>query len=57
MDEAIISYVRRKYGVIIGQPTAEMLKIRIGAAIPQDTQLSLEVQGQDQVTALPRRSR
>lgn len=54
MDEAIISYVRRKYGVIIGQPTAEMLKIRIGAAIPQDTQLSLEVQGQDQVTSLPR---
>lgn len=54
MDEAIISYVRRKYGVIIGQPTAELLKIRIGAAIPQDSQLSLEVQGQDQVTGLPR---
>lgn len=54
MDEAIISYVRRKYGVIIGQPTAELLKIRIGAAYPQDTQLSLEVQGQDQVTGLPR---
>ncbi|MHB1383710.1 MAG: rod shape-determining protein, partial [Bellilinea sp.] len=54
MDEAIISYVRRKYGVIIGQNTAELLKIRIGAAIPQDNQLSLEVQGQDQVTSLPR---
>ena len=54
-DEAIISYIRRKYGLIIGQPTAEQLKIRIGAAIPQpDEQQSLEVQGQDQVSGLPR---
>jgi len=54
MDDAIISYVRKKYGVIIGQPTAELLKIRIGAAISQENQLSIEVQGQDQVTSLPR---
>ncbi len=54
LDDAIILYVRRKYGVIIGQQTAEMLKIRIGAALPQDTQLTMEVQGQDQVTSLPR---
>jgi rod shape-determining protein MreB and related proteins len=54
LDEAIISYVRKKYGVIIGQPTAEQLKVRIGAAIPQDQQQSIEVQGQDQVTGLPR---
>jgi rod shape-determining protein MreB len=54
LDEAIISYVRKKYGVIIGQQTAEVLKIRIGAALPQDNQLSMEVQGQDQVTSLPR---
>ncbi len=54
LDEAIVSYVRRKYGVIIGSPTAEQLKIRIGAAVPQDTENSMEVQGQDQVTGLPR---
>lgn len=54
MDEAIMTYVRKKYGVIIGQPTAEQLKIRIGAAVPQEEQQSLEVQGQDQVTGLPR---
>jgi rod shape-determining protein MreB len=54
LDEAIVSYVRRKYGVVIGQATAEQLKIRIGAAVPQDTENSLEVQGQDQVTGLPR---
>lgn len=54
LDDAIISYVRRKYGVVIGQITAEQLKIRIGAAVPQDTENSMEVQGQDQVTGLPR---
>ena len=54
LDEAIISYVRKRFGLVIGQPTAELLKIRIGAAIPQDEQFSMEVQGQDQVTSLPR---
>jgi len=52
-DEAIITYVRRKYGVVIGQRTAEQLKIKIGAAVPQDQEQSMEVQGQDQVTGLP----
>jgi len=54
LDDAIINYVRRKYGVVIGQVTAEQLKIKIGAAVPQDTENSMEVQGQDQVTGLPR---
>lgn len=53
-DEAIVTYVRRKYGIVISQITAEQLKIRIGAAVPQDVEQSLEVQGQDQVTGLPR---
>ena len=54
LDEAIVNYVRRKYGVVIGQVTAEQLKTKIGAAVPQDTENSMEVQGQDQVTGLPR---
>jgi len=54
LDEAIVNYVRRKYGMVIGQVTAEQLKLRIGAAVPQDTENSMEVQGQDQVTGLPR---
>lgn len=54
MDEAIATYVRRKYGVIIGAITAEQMKIKIGAAVPQDTEQSMEVQGQDQVSGLPR---
>ncbi len=53
-DEAIISYVRKKYGIIIGMPTAEQLKIRIGAAVPQEQRQVMEVQGQDQVSGLPR---
>jgi rod shape-determining protein MreB len=54
LDEAIVTYVRKKYGVIIGPTTAEQLKIRIGAAVPQDKEDSLEVQGQDQISGLPR---
>ncbi len=53
LDEAIIAYVRKKYGLIIAQPTAEQIKLAIGAAIPQDEDKSIEVQGQDQVTGLP----
>ncbi len=54
LDEAIISYVRKKYGLIIGPRTAEEAKIRIGAAIPQAEERTIEIQGQDQVTGLPR---
>jgi rod shape-determining protein MreB len=54
MDEAIVIYVRKKYGIIIGTATAEQLKIKIGAAISQDKEEGMEVQGQDQVTGLPR---
>ncbi len=54
LDDAIVSYVRRKYGVVIGELTAEQLKFKIGAAVPQDIENTLEVQGQDQVTGLPR---
>jgi rod shape-determining protein MreB and related proteins len=54
LDEAIVNYVRKKYGVIIGMPTAEQLKIKIGAAITQEQSQVMEVQGQDQVSGLPR---
>ena len=54
LDDAIASYVRKKYGLIIGPHTAEQAKIRIGAAIPQDEEKSIELQGQDQVSGLPR---
>ena len=54
MDDYIVTYIRRKYGVIISPITAEQLKVKIGAAVPQDTEQGMEVQGQDQVSGLPR---
>jgi rod shape-determining protein MreB len=54
LDEAIVSYVRKKYGLVIGEQTAEDIKIQIGAAYPLDEELTLEVQGRDQVNGLPR---
>jgi len=53
LDEAISTYVRRKYGLIIAQPTAERIKMEIGAAVPMEEKAGIEVQGQDQVTGLP----
>jgi rod shape-determining protein MreB len=54
LDEAIISYVRRKYNLSIGQPTAESVKIQVGAATGSGEQLSMEMPGRDNVTGLPR---
>jgi len=54
LDEAIAAYIRRKYNLMIGQPTAEEIKIRIGSALPLDEELKMEVQGRDQVAGLPR---
>jgi rod shape-determining protein MreB len=54
IDEAIISYVRKKYNLLIGAPTAEEIKIAIGSALPLDEELSMEVQGRDQIAGLPR---
>ncbi|MCI0709599.1 MAG: rod shape-determining protein [Chloroflexi bacterium] len=54
LDEAIMNYVRRKYSLIIGEPTAEAAKIQIGAAIDWPEELSIDIQGRDQVGGLPR---
>jgi rod shape-determining protein MreB len=54
LDDALVSYVRKKHGLVIGSRTAEDVKLQIGSAIPVDEARSLEIQGQDQVTGLPR---
>ncbi len=54
LDEALVAYIRKKYGVIIGEPTSEEIKLGIGAALPLDEELTMDVQGRDQVTGLPR---
>ncbi len=54
MDEDIIAHIRKQYGVILGQSAAELLKMRIGAAVKEEDSTTMEVQGQDQVSGLPR---
>jgi len=53
-DEAIISYIRRKYNLLVGDHTAEKIKIEIGGALPVEEEAALEVRGRDQVSGLPK---
>ncbi len=53
-DEAIARHVRRKYGVVIGQVTAEEIKMRIGCVSPRPEDISMMVKGRDAKTGLPR---
>lgn len=55
LDEALASYIRHKYGLVIGDTTAEEIKLKVGAAIPLEQDSALEVQGRDQVNGLPRK--
>ncbi len=54
MDEAILQYVKRKYNLLIGERTAELIKINIGTAYPEEDPQSIEVKGRDLVTGIPR---
>jgi rod shape-determining protein MreB len=56
LDEAIATYVRHKHGLVIGESTAEELKLKVGSAVPLESELRLEVQGRDQVSGLPRKA-
>jgi rod shape-determining protein MreB len=54
MDESIINYVKRKYNLLIGERTAELVKINIGTAYPTDDIRTLEVKGRDLVAGVPK---
>ena len=54
MNEAIMSYVRKKYNLVIGEPTAEEIKFQIGSAMPLEEELVMDVQGRDHVAGLPK---
>jgi rod shape-determining protein MreB len=54
IDEAIMNYVRRAYNLLIGERTAEEVKIRIGSAYALEKELQMEVRGRDLVTGLPK---
>ncbi len=57
LDDAIIRHLRRKHNLLIGERTAEELKINIGSAIPRNDQLYMEVTGRNLITGLPKTMR
>jgi rod shape-determining protein MreB len=54
LDEAIINYVKREYQLMIGQQTAEELKLEIGSAFPLGDEVQAEIRGRDLVSGLPK---
>jgi rod shape-determining protein MreB len=54
LDEAIANFVRKKYITLIGENTAEEIKIKIGSALHMEKELETEVKGRDAITGLPR---
>ena len=54
MDEAIINHVKKEYKLLIGQQTAEEIKLEIGSAYPLREEIQAEVRGRDMLTGLPK---
>ncbi len=54
MDEAIIQYIKKKYNLLIGERTAEQVKIKIGSAFPLDEPLEMEIKGRDLTYGIPK---
>lgn len=54
MNEEIVNYVRRKYNLLIGERTAEQIKIRIGSAVPFDEELTMDTKGRNLVSGIPK---
>lgn len=54
LDEAIIRHVRGTYNLMVGEPTAEDIKIKIGSAYPLAQELRMEVRGRDMIAGLPK---
>ena len=53
-DEAITSFVRKRYNLMIGERSAEDVKIQVGSALPMDPELTAEIRGRDLIAGLPR---
>jgi len=54
IDEAIVYYIKRKYNLLIGEATAEQVKIRIGDVLPQEPYPEMEIKGRDLITGVPK---
>jgi len=53
-DEAIIDHIRKRYGLVIGDHTAEHIKVTIGSAVPHETPTQLSIRGRDMASGLPK---
>ncbi len=53
-DEAIINYLKKKHSLVVGENTAELIKIKIGNAYPIEEKSSIEIKGRDAIKGLPR---
>jgi rod shape-determining protein MreB len=53
MDEAIMNYLKRKYNLLIGERTAEQIKIQIGSAYPLDKPMQMEIKGRNLIEGVP----
>ncbi|GAA3767541.1 rod shape-determining protein [Terriglobus aquaticus] len=54
MDEAVMNYLKRKYNLLIGERTAEQIKIEIGSAFPLDKPLTMEIKGRNLIEGVPK---
>jgi len=54
MDEAIIQYIKKKYNLLIGERTAEQVKIELGSAFPLEEELSMEIKGRNLMEGVPK---
>ena len=54
MDDAIAAYIKRRHNLIIGDRTAEDVKVGIGSALPQEEETTMDVRGRDQISGLPK---
>lgn len=54
MDESVAQYIKRKYNLLIGERTAELIKITIGSAYPKDVIQTMEIKGRDLVAGVPK---
>jgi len=54
MDDAIMQYLKRKYNLLIGERTAEMIKMTVGSAFPLDKPLTMEIKGRNLIEVVPK---
>ncbi len=54
LDEAVVNYIKKTYNILIGERTAEDIKIQIGSAFPLEQELRMQIKGRDLVTGLPK---